>query len=106
MQTRDSGWQPAGGDLTETAAQIACEQRGGTLERVGRLQSFQCIVSYADAGKTCSDGAQCQGDCRIEGNDGLNAGANVTGQCQASSNGFGCFTRVEDGKATATLCVD
>ena len=32
--------------------------------------------------------------------------AAVAGICQADSNRFGCFTRVEDGKAEATLCID
>ncbi len=107
MQTRDSGVQPAGGDLTETAAQIACEQRGGTLKAVGRLQSMQCIVPYADAGKRCTDGDQCQGDCRVDGNNGIAEGRAVSaGVCQVDSDRFGCFTTVEDGKASATLCVD
>ena len=94
------------GNQSQTAEASACTTRGGTMQAVGRMQSMQCVIAYADAGKTCTDGDQCQGDCRIEGNDGLDAGSSVTGQCQASSNGFGCFTRVEDGRATATLCVD
>ena len=96
---------PAPGQ-SQTADASACAARGGRMQPVGRMQSMQCVVAYADAGKTCADGDQCEGDCRIDGNNGLNAGAAATGQCQATSDGFGCFTRVEDGKATGTLCVD
>ena len=83
----------------------SCAARGGEIRRVGRLQSEQCILKYADAGKPCTDSDQCAGDCRIEGNSGLNP-STVTGQCQADSGRFGCHTPVEDGKAGATLCID
>lgn len=84
----------------------ACRVRGGKMQRVGRLQSWQCVVSYADAGKRCTDGDQCQGDCRIDTAPFPANGSAAVGQCQANSNAFGCFTRVEDGKADVSLCVD
>lgn len=87
--------------------QAACTARGGKLRRVGRLQSVQCVVSYPDAGQRCTDGDDCQGDCRIPENGAVPAeGAAVVGQCQQTNMSFGCFTRVEDGKADATLCID
>jgi hypothetical protein len=73
----------------------------------GRMQSVRCVITYADAGRRCTDGDDCAGDCRVE--DVANppaAGANAVGQCQASSSRFGCYTKIEDGKAEATLCVD
>lgn len=85
----------------------ACAARGGTLRAVGRMQSMQCIIAYADAGKRCTDNDQCQGDCRVEGNTGIAEGRPVTaGVCQVDSNRFGCFTTVKNGRAEATLCVD
>lgn len=88
-------------------AEAACTARGGELKRVGRLQSIQCVVSYPDAGQRCTDSDDCQGDCRIDGNSAAPAeGAAVVGQCQQTNMSFGCFTRVEDGKADATLCID
>ena len=84
-----------------------CAARGGSMKAVGRLQSMQCVVPYADAGKTCTDGDQCAGECRTaDVTQRPMEGTSVSGQCQATSEPFGCFTRVEDGKATATLCVD
>ncbi|WGM32081.1 hypothetical protein [Brevundimonas sp. NIBR11] len=87
-------------------AEAACAAQGGTLQRVGRMQSVQCIIAYADAGKRCTDGDQCQGDCLAPAASAIPAGQAATGQCAADSNRFGCATRVEDGKADATLCID
>ncbi|MDP2765612.1 MAG: hypothetical protein Q8O54_12340 [Brevundimonas sp.] len=84
-----------------------CEARGGKMLPQGRMQTMMCVVNYADAGQRCTDGDQCQGDCRIEDvADAPSAGAPAVGRCQVSSSAFGCYTTVEDGKAEATLCVD
>ncbi|CAN5196075.1 hypothetical protein BH10PSE2_BH10PSE2_21520 [soil metagenome] len=90
----------------QSAEASACVARGGEIRRVGRMQTPQCIIRYADAGKTCTDGDQCAGDCRIEGNSGVAPGTSVTGKCQADGDRFGCNTTVEDGKAAQTLCID
>ncbi|PZO03145.1 MAG: hypothetical protein DCF29_12415 [Alphaproteobacteria bacterium] len=85
----------------------ACAARGGKMLPQGRMQSLRCVVTYADAGRRCTDGDDCQGDCRIEEVNGApNAGATAVGQCQANSSRFGCYTTVEGGKAEATICVD
>lgn len=85
----------------------SCAARGGKMLPQGRLQSLQCVVSYADAGRRCTDGDDCQGDCRIEEVNGTpSAGAAAVGQCQKNSSRFGCYTTVEGGKAEATICVD
>lgn len=105
----------AGGDRAEAAPPpvqqtddaTACAARGGKMLAQGRLQTLRCVINYADAGKRCTDGDDCQGDCRIEDVGGApRAGAAAVGQCQASNNPFGCYTLVEGGKAEATLCVD
>jgi hypothetical protein len=65
------------------------------------------VVSYADAGQRCTDGDDCQGDCRVEETEGMpHAGADAVGRCQINSSRFGCYTTVEGGKAEATICVD
>jgi putative hemolysin len=98
---------PRGGDAPmQSADASACAARGGTMRQVGRMQSWQGVVADADAGKRCTDGDQCRGDCVVEGNSGLEPGAAAAGVCQADSNRFGCRTTVEDGKAGATLCID
>ena len=85
----------------------ACARAGGKMLPQGRMQSVRCVITYADAGRRCTDGDDCAGDCRV--GDVANApaaGTNAVGQCQVSSSRFGCYTTVEGGKAEATICVD
>lgn len=89
---------------TAQSADATCAARGGAMQPVGRLQRPTCVVPYADAGKACSDKADCQGACVLEGN--LEAQGPVTGQCQKTNVQFGCFAKVEHGKATAAICID
>ena len=76
------------------------------MQHVGRLQSWQCVVTYADAGKRCTDGDQCQGDCWLEDGAPPKPGQPATGVCQPTSSRFGCHTTVKDGKADVGLCID
>ena len=89
---------------TPTAAD--CAARGGTMQPVGRAQTMQCVVKFADAGKRCTTGSDCAGDCRVEQAPFPEAGAAAVGQCQADSRPFGCYAKVENGKATSAICVD
>lgn len=84
-----------------------CAARGGELRRVGRMGSWQCITPFADAGRPCTDGSQCAGDCRLP--DAARTplpDEAVAGVCQADSSRFGCFTTVENGRAGPTICID
>lgn len=84
-----------------------CASQGGKMLPQGRMQSVRCVLTYTDAGKRCTDGADCQGDCRISDAAGAPAaGTNAVGQCTADSSRFGCYTTVTGGKAEATICVD
>lgn len=83
----------------------ACAARGGEIRRVGRMQSEQCVILYADAGKVCRDGDDCLGDCRAA-EAPLKDRDNASGVCAADSNRFGCITTIENGRAEHTLCVD
>lgn len=106
--------EPApGGGLAESrpsaaapADQAGCQAVGGDWRREGRLGAYRCVITYADAGQPCTDAAQCQGECRLGDDKRPPEGQAVTGVCQANSSPFGCFTRVENGRAAATLCVD
>ena len=91
---------------TPAGEAAACAARGGKMLPQGRMQSLQGVVSYADAGQRCTDGDQCQGDCRVEDvANAPHAGEATVGQCQTTSSRFGCYTTVESGKAEATICV-
>jgi len=86
------------------SADASCAARGGSMQPVGRLQRPTCVVPYADAGKTCSDKADCQGACIAEG--ALDAQDATTGQCQKTNVQFGCYAKIVGGKATAAICID
>ena len=86
-------------------AQATCAAQGGRLERVGRAQTLQCVIPYADAGKSCTDGAQCESGRCLGPVDA--AGQTYTsGQCQADNMRFGCTTTIVNGHAEAAICVD
>jgi putative hemolysin len=89
---------------TAQSADASCAARGGSMQPVGRLQRPTCVVPYADAGKICSDKADCQGACIAEGN--LEAQGATTGQCQKTNVQFGCYAKIVGGKATGAICVD
>ncbi|WP_306002393.1 hypothetical protein [Brevundimonas sp. C43] len=89
-----------------TSAAADCAARGGEMKPVGRAQTLQCVVTYADAGKRCTTGSDCLGDCRVDDAPFPAAGSAAVGRCQAESQVFGCYARLEDGKATPAICVD
>jgi hypothetical protein len=82
-----------------------CRENGGEIRNVGILQLPSCVVPYADAGKTCSDSAECEGACLLL-EQFVSDGTQATGQCQQTNSLFGCFATIEQGVANATICVD
>ena len=99
------GPTPERPEVPTTAA--ACRAAGGTWGPQGLLGREQCVMPMPDAGKSCRDGDDCVGDCRAGLDQGGAApGDPMTGKCQATTSPFGCYTRVEDGKAEGMLCVD
>ena len=92
--------------VPENATPAECATRGGTMKPVGRAQTMQCVVAYSDAGKRCTTGSDCQGDCRVEEAPFPEAGAAAVGRCQADSQPFGCHAKVENGRATPAICID
>ncbi len=83
----------------------ACEGAGGQVRQEGMLGMYRCVKPYADAGKPCRGKADCEGQCRFEGEAPAD-GADVTGVCQRDDSPFGCYSEVEDGKLTGGICVD
>lgn len=86
-------------------AQTDCTARGGTMQRVGRAQTLQCVVPYADAGEACRSGSECDSGNCIGPVDAAGQ-TNVTGQCQESNMRFGCYSHVNNGRAEQAICVD
>lgn len=95
------------GEMATAAERAECEAAGGSVARDGMRGWEQCIQTFADAGKACTDNADCLGQCRLSlGDDMPEAGKPITGKCQATDSPFGCYATVEDGRATPALCVD
>lgn len=70
-----------------------------------------CVHAYPDAGKTCRDGSECQGDCMSTEfdsawNDPRLIGTEKSGHCQMDDAQFGCFAIVENGRVSHAYCED
>lgn len=97
---------PAAQGTVALADAQACAAAGGRWEAIGRLQHWTCLRDYPDAGKACSDGSQCTGQCLAAGTDAP-VGQPLGGTCQRdASQRFGCRQPVEQGVAGNVLCVD
>jgi hypothetical protein len=89
-----------------TASPDACAKAGGALAPVCRMQSQMCVITFADAGAACTDGSGCASGRCMAKEAMANAGQPVTGMCAATNDPCGCYTRIEDGVAQPTICVD
>ncbi|MFC7520495.1 hypothetical protein ACFQS6_10600 [Xanthomonas populi] len=87
-----------------SADTAACTAKGGQLRPVGRMQTARCVVPYADACKTCSDNADCSGDCLATSI--VPSGTATSATCQRDSDRFGCRQGVVGGMGQAALCID
>jgi hypothetical protein len=94
--------EPAAPSAQTLAAQ--CSAKGGSIQPVGKAQIPTCVTPYADAGKVCTDKAQCEGSCILEGN--IETTGAVAGTCQKTDRQFGCYAKVVNGKSTGAICVD
>lgn len=89
------------------ADQASCITKGGEWRPVCRMQQPACVMTFADAGKECKDGDDCAGDCMAPNSAGFaQTSATVTGVCAVNDDPCGCKQTVEDGKATAAICID
>ena len=84
----------------------ACTAQSGVFSQQGRRGCYQCVLSYADAGKVCQDSADCQGKCKKTGEFTDASVKNQSGQCASDSSPFGCYQTIEKGVAQPAFCVD
>lgn len=87
--------------------EASCKSGGGEWRPVCRMQQPACVTTFPDAGKACSDGSECAGDC-VSANTGEfpAAGATATGVCATNNDPCGCRQTITGGKANAAICVD
>lgn len=91
-----------------TANPAACAKAGGSMQPVCRMQKAMCVITFADAEKSCTDGAQCgSGRCLAKTPTASAAGVSgATGQCAPTNDPCGCYQRIDKGVAQPTLCAD
>lgn len=100
--SENSSVAPADGKSTANATTAqTCKAQGGSWQPVCMLGRNYCILSYADAGKACTDSSQCQGKCLV-----VPDRIQTTGQCQLNNNPCGCFSTMEHGQPQPGLCID
>jgi len=90
-------WQAA-----STAEQ--CSSISGEWRPVCMMGKPACVVTFKDAGKSCSDSSECSGKCVTKA--GAQPGTETRGQCTTNSDPCGCFQLVTKGKADYPLCAD
>ena len=83
----------------EKALAAKCEVGGGHFERFGFSRAAICkmpVLPAADAGKSCSDGSQCEtGTCLAK-----------TRSCAPLLNSMYCEPVLENGKSITVMCPD
>jgi hypothetical protein len=85
-------------------SEAACATQGGAWRPICLLGKPACVLTYADAGMPCTDGAQCAGNCIAPGP--LAPDKPAQGVCTTTSDPCGCKQFVENGKAGYPLCID
>ncbi len=96
---------PAKVDWQAASSPAQCAAISGTWRPICMMGTPACVVTYADAGKACTDSSQCSGQCVTSGMSAPPESA-ATGICTANSDPCGCFQLVENGKAGYPLCAD
>lgn len=91
-----------------TAEQVSqCQSLGGKVTKAGMAQFDFCLINFADAGKVCHDGSECQsGSCQAPRRGIAGGQVNQSGTCSQNNAKFGCHQTVTKGVANSRLCID
>jgi len=79
----------------KSAAQLACEKKRDLWVKAGDSGASACVKRMKDAGKRCTTGKQCQGECLAR-----------SGTCAPYQPLFGCNEVLQDNGVRTTLCLD
>lgn len=79
----------------KSAAQLACEKKRDLWVKAGDSGASACVRRMKDAGKRCTTGKQCQGECLAR-----------SGTCAPYQPLFGCNEVLQDNGVRTTLCLD
>lgn len=86
------------------AEKQACAARGGKIQPVCMAGDLECVITYRDGGKRCTDKKDCIGKCLYEGSDP--PAKNPVGACQRTSDPCGCQAPIVGHKVQMAFCVD
>lgn len=75
--------------------QIACERKGGSWASAGGSGAKACVKRTRDAGKQCTNGRQCEGDCLARSQ-----------TCSPITPLFGCNEILQDNGARVNQCIE
>ena len=85
--------------------QEQCKAEGGVVRGVGMFGTPACVKPFQDAGKICSDKAECQGLCMAP--ESSVVGSHSTGTCQKDTHDiYGCYDKIESSTVVAGICLD
>lgn len=95
---------PDGPTITRLSAQElrACYAAGG-LPGMIAFNAEGCIRSYKDAGKICTNGNDCEGEC-ISTSSAAHGTTKQTGICEAKTGQLSCRTLIVDGAVSNEPC--
>lgn len=82
-------------EARKSPAQLACERKGDLWVKAGTSSLFTCVTRTGDAGRRCTSGRQCQGECLAR-----------SGTCAPYQPLFGCNDILQDNGVRMTLCLD
>ena len=75
--------------------QLACERKGGSWASAGGSGARACVKRTRDAGKQCTTGRQCEGDCLARSQ-----------TCSPITPLFGCNEILQDNGARVNQCIE
>ncbi|QYZ68534.1 hypothetical protein [Neotabrizicola shimadae] len=75
--------------------QLACERKGGSWASAGGSGAKACVKRTRDAGKQCTTGRQCEGDCLARSQ-----------TCSPITPLFGCNEILQDNGARVNQCIE
>jgi hypothetical protein len=92
--------------VTTPETQSDCFKVGGEWRKPGPWPRETCMVPYADGGKTCYAGLQCEaGDC-LYSSGPSNKTIVAVGKCPKYQIYFGCIQKVHFGITGNAVCLD
>lgn len=79
----------------KSAAQLACEKKGGNWVNAGSSSLKACVKITRDSGKQCTNATQCESTCLAR-----------SGTCAPMKPLLGCNEILQDNGARVTLCIE